>query len=310
MAEINLGDVSSSKEPIISQPVKEQKTAEKIDRQGMSKEETLDPEKIRVEIADYRTPLVVLFGPQSSGKTMTLVRLTRYLWKQGLSVKPVASFRPAYDTHYKELCDHFDSMILNEDAALSTDRIKFMLVQVLKNGHPLCQILEAPGESYFSPDPNHWKDAFPQYVNNIMSKQNRKIYLIIVEPASTNSSMTPKARCMYAQKIKEKLKPCINPHDRVLFVYNKIDETPFVIMPGKVNMGEAFRDVENHYPNIFVPFRNENPITRFWKKYNCDMIPFQTGYFNKAADGTYTFQEGPDVYPRQLWNKIMRLVRG
>ena len=53
------------------------------DEKGFSTEELNDPNKIKVTISDTTTPIVVLFGPPSCGKTMTLVRLARYLQNQG-----------------------------------------------------------------------------------------------------------------------------------------------------------------------------------------------------------------------------------
>lgn len=51
---------------------------------GLSEEELNDVNKIRITINDSSAPVVVLFGPASCGKTMTLVRLSRYLQGQGL----------------------------------------------------------------------------------------------------------------------------------------------------------------------------------------------------------------------------------
>ena len=51
-----------------------------------------DPNKINVTIANKDVPLVILFGPAACGKTMTLVRLTRYLRNKSFKISPVRSF--------------------------------------------------------------------------------------------------------------------------------------------------------------------------------------------------------------------------
>lgn len=70
------------------------------------------------------------------------------------------------------------------------------------------------------------------------------------------------------------------------------------------------REVEDLYPNIFAEFRNMNPISKLWKSYNCDFLPFQTGTYTKASDGEQTFTPSSDIYPRQLWELIYKHVRG
>lgn len=274
---------------------------------GMSLEELNDANKIKVTIADYKTPLVVLFGPPGCGKTMTLVRLTRYLQSRGYTVQPITSFRPTYDKNYGEMCDRFDRMMNSDDAARSTSKVNFMLVQVMYGGRPLCQILEGPGEYYFKPEEPNAK--FPKYVNAIISSSNRKIWAIMVEPDSTNKRMDVEARRGYVNKIRN-LKTRISPRDKVMFVFNKIDETPFVIGPGNIKYGLALQHADYLYPNLFVPFKNENPISKWWKSYNFDFVAFQTGDFSEAADGTLTFQEGHDIYPRKLWEFVQKGIRG
>ena len=187
-----------------------------VNTNGLSEEELNDANKIKVTIADYKTPLIILFGAPSCGKTMTLVRLTRYLQSKGYTVQPETSFRPSYDTNYKTMCDNFDLMINSEDAAQSTSKISFMLVQVMQKGRPLCQILEGPGEYYFNPgDP---KAAFPRYVNAIINSNNRKIWAIMLEPDSTNNRMDVEERKNYVNKI-HKLKSKIRPQDKIMFVF-------------------------------------------------------------------------------------------
>lgn len=274
---------------------------------GLTLEEQTDANKINVTVADFNTPLVILFGPPACGKTMTLVRLTRYLQSQGYVVQPETSFRPNYDKNYNELCQNFDEMINSDDAAQSTAKINFMLVKVLWQGRPICQILEGPGEYYF--DPAKPKAPFPNYVNTIINSRNRKLWLVMVEPDGTNRRMDPIARKNYVTKI-HKLKSKIRPGDKVMFVFNKVDESQFIISTGTVKYGYLMRHTDYLYPNIFIPFRNVNPITKLWNPYNFDFVAFQTGDFAEANDGTLTFQAGDEVYPRRLWGMIRKRLRG
>ncbi len=274
---------------------------------GMSAEELNDANKITINIADKQTPLIILFGSPSSGKTMTLVRLTRFLRTQGYSVTPVTSFRPAYDDNYKQMCDSFDFMINNEEAANANARINFMLLKVSKNGNPICQILEGPGEHYFHPEKP--TAPFPRYINAIINSNSRKIWTIMVEPDNTNPRMDLTARTFYANKI-QKLKSSLNPRDKVVFLYNKIDATDFIISPGVVKEKLAMKDVSDMYPGIFTPFLNQIPIIKSFRPYNFDFVSFHTGDYTKAADTTLMFTAGHDNYPRNLWRILLKRIHG
>ncbi|MGM9837680.1 MAG: hypothetical protein ACI30A_04230 [Paludibacteraceae bacterium] len=272
---------------------------------GLSVEEQNDPNKIKVTIEDEKTPIVVLFGPPSSGKTMTLIRLTRYLRDTAFDVYPIRTFRPAADAHYKKMCDDFNEMVTSENAAQSTSQISFMLLQVSQKGRPICQILEAPGEHYFIPKDKTANKSFPRYINSIKSNNNRKIWLFIVEPDWEDDT----DRLNYAERIKQ-LKMNMNPRDKAIFLYNKVDKTPFVISRGKVRIKQAIQSVGNQYKGIYEPFRNQNPITSFFKEYNCEFVPFSTGDYNETIDGGIVYEAGPDEYPRELWRKILSLIKG
>lgn len=272
--------------------------------QGLTEEETKDPNKISVTIADKDAPIVVLFGPPACGKTMTLVRLTRFLRENGYSITPVRTFRPTYDTNYSSICENFDVMMNQDDAAQSTSKISFMLVKVSKNGKTICQMLEAPGEYYFNPKaPNR---PFPRYFNAIVSSRNRKIWAIMVEPDWKNES----DRLNYVDRIK-KLRTKMSTRDKTIFVYNKIDMTEYKIdNSGNVHVGSARKNINDLYPKIFEPFRNTTPIVSLFSPYRCDFTVFQTGDYSVAEDGTNLFEQGPDVFPRRLWSKILGIVRG
>ena len=268
-----------------------------------SQEELNDPQMINVTIADSKCPLVILFGPPACGKTMTLVRLTRYLNIQGYQVSPIRNFRPAHDKNYAKLCDGFDELINSDDAAESTNKINFMLVQVVRNGRRICQLLEAPGEFYF--DAKNPQTPFVNFLNTILNNSNRKIFAIMVEPDWLNAS----DRKNYVSRIAN-LKKKMRPRDKAIIVFNKIDKTNFVTSPGHIHEASAMKEIKDLYPGIFTPFANVSPIVKLFRPYDCKFVAFQTGDYSLSASGTQTFQEGPEEYPRNLWKHIMKCITG
>jgi len=274
---------------------------EESDAHGLAQEEINDPNQIQITIADKQNPIVVLFGPPACGKTMTLVRLTRYLKTKGYRVEPIGTFRPSTDTHYADICKGYNEMINNSNAAESTSMISFMLVRIIdKNGKTLCQILEAPGEYYYNPKKP--SAGFPRYVNAIKNGPNRKIWCYMVEPNWKDEA----DRVGYVDKIKS-LKSGMRPSDKAVFIFNKIDLTPFVITPGKINIKQARREVENLYPGIFEAFKVKGILTT---SDDFEFVPFHTGDYSETFNGGFSFEAGPDEYPKTLWNTILDLVRG
>lgn len=278
------------------------------DVSGLNQDEITDPNSIVVAIADQAVPIIVLFGPTECGKTMTLIRMTRFLQRYGYKVSPIRSFRPAADVHYTQMCDSYNELVYSPNAAEGTQMISFMLVEVLdKSGRRICQILEAPGEYYYNP--RRPSEEFPAYVNTIINSGNRKIWVYMVEPDWKD----PSDRSGYVARL-QKLKTKMRSQDTAIFLYNKVDKSNFVISPGRVNMPGVKNDVENMYPGIFTPFVNNNPITKWFKPYLCELVPFSNGSFSKATrpDGTayLTYQQGVDEYPQMLWKTIMKKIRG
>ena len=126
----------------------------------------------------------------------------------------------------------------------------------------------------------------------------------MVEPDWLNET----DRKNYVSRINS-LKQKMRLRDKVIFVFNKIDKTNFVHSVGNINVSAAIKEVQYLYPNIFVPFLNQNPITKIFKKHNCEFIPFQTGEYTKAINGV-TYQEGPTEYCRNLWATLMKNING
>lgn len=261
-----------------------------------------DPTKINITLADRKSPIVVLFGPPASGKTMTLIRLTRYLKCCNYGIFTVRNFRPSDDLYYQDMCDTFNDRVNESVASPGTPFLDFMLVDITRNaGQRVCQILEAPGGGYHNPTyPNR---GFARYVDSIINAPNRKIWIIMVEPNWKFDHIS------YVDKVK-KLRAKMRPSDKVVFLYNKIDDTGFVRSPGNINTPMAIKDIEDKYPGVFEPFKNVNPITRLFKKYNCHFVAFSTGSYHEATDGTVMYNESDDIYPAALWSTIIKCIRG
>lgn len=271
---------------------------------GLSNAEFTDPNAISVSIHDKKAPMVVLFGPASCGKTMTLVRLSRFLRDTGYSVAPVRTFRPSADTHYENLCRSFNRMVANDLAAESTDQISFMLVDVYNHGKKICQILEVPGE-HLLPQADLLA-PYPTYIYNIINDTRvRKIWAFMVEPQWRDES----DRRLYVDKIAA-LRPLMTPRDKALFILNKVDLTQLIDSSGHIAEGQAIKLVSDLYPGIFAPFINRNPVSKLWRKYDARFVPFQTGSYTTDANGKRHFIPGPQKYCVWLWEKIISLITG
>jgi hypothetical protein len=273
-------------------------------KSAMTEEEVRDPNRIEVVISDP-SPVIVLFGARTSGKTMTLVRLTRYLRKLGYQVEPDRIFRPSKSKHYQTMCDEFDKTIANNTiSGEGTQAISFMLVKVMNaHGEPICQILEAPGEHYF--DADFPTKPFPNYINNICNIDNPKTWVFIVEKGWKDDS----TRRLYAQKIKE-MESQIETKDKIIFTCHKADLHKALLHPNP-NVPQFFTDIKNQYPEIFDKYKNKNPITSLWRKYNFNFVVFSAGTFNETEDKiTQTYNQSKDKYPAWLWKAIFKTIKG
>ncbi len=132
---------------------------------------------INVNIDIIKKPLVIFFGPPDCGKTVALLRLSKYLGK-GV-VDPEISFRN--DNDFKTTLESFNKIRSNDTLTPeSTGHVNFLLLRVTLNSNPYCYILEAPGEHYFNNDsPDFGK--YELYLNQIFSSDYRKVFVIFFE---------------------------------------------------------------------------------------------------------------------------------
>ena len=260
-----------------------------------------------VVITDQDAPMVILFGPPTCGKTMTLVRLTRYL-SGTYDFMPDQAFRNSTDAEFQELCKNFNAAVGADKAADGTKYIDFMLLRVneRKNGRTICQFVESPGEYLFDPE-NPMAD-FPAYLHQIIASNNRKIWLIFLE-----SGMSQANRMAYVRKI-QNLRSVINSRDRIIFVENKVDlpaTLPFILSPTNINMEGLFHYVDGLYPQLFKSFTVNGLL---WPKKRYDFTAFQTGTYVEGQDANgksyKSFQAGHDSHPQRLWKIIYKRIRG
>lgn len=270
---------------------------------GLSMEEMLDPNKIVVEITDTTTPIVVLFGSPSSGKTMCLFRMICFLQANGYNVLPDPNFRPKSDTHYARMCRSIISLAHGKEAADPNSAISFMLLSVEDDhGTTIFQILEAPGEHYFNPKSP--TDPFPLYIHQIINSPNRKVWTFFCEVNWAEDSV----RRAYAAKI-QSMQHNINllgQKGKIIFLMNKADESPTLYnRDGTPNVNAFYKKIEQQYPGIFSRYINTGFTALIGGARKFKAIPFSAGTFNVASDGTKTWIPGHDWYCKKLLDAIL-----
>lgn len=269
----------------------------------------MDASTINVTISDQKSPIVILFGPSMCGKTMTLVRLTRYL-TTNYCFSPDKSFKDSSDEDYKELCEHFNAAVDSDKAADGTRYIDFMLLRVNDKirKRTFCQFVESPGEFLFDPDN---KDAdFPAYFETIRGSNNPKIWVFFLEPSLSNSD-----KKAYVRKITEDI--VFGEDDRFIFLVNKIDmpETKHLMLSmSTINQLELRNYVDEKFPGLID---NEKFLIHrmfLGDKELFKLVGFQTGTYKEAKDidgkKYKTFQAGHKSHPQRLWKVIEGAVKG
>lgn len=265
-----------------------------------------EPNSIQVEFGNG--PFAILFGPPNCGKTMTLIRLSRYLRDCGFRMNANRTFRNASDTNYEQLRNNFPDYLNNPQglAARGTALLDFVLVDVIDNkGNRVLKILEAPGEHYFDPTNPNNQSEFPRYITELINdSKNSKIWIIVLEP---NWGTTEKRRA-YVDRIKSLSRRLPNSRSRkVVILYNKIDKTELEKSVSVANRRALMEEIDVQYPGLRKIFKNEIPIIQLFKPYYCEFVPFSTGTFLKTENGL-AYVPSSNSYPKQLWNVLKRLI--
>lgn len=261
-----------------------------------------------IKIGDKNAPIVMLFGPPASGKSMTLVRLARYLRNSGYTVKADATFKS--DSAYKERCDRFHKNLNTIEALDGNALNEFLMIKIINHGKTVCQILEAPGEHYFNPNKpdNISARNFRPYLTQIIRNlPNRKIWVFITEAEWSVHASVKEA---YVGRIRNCKHQLLRNADRVVILYNKVDQKEELFENGQLHISFAEKAMRDEYEGLPSVFRNTNPITSLWRPNNYHFVPFCTGYYTEQLGGKPKYNESEELYPRLLWNQLMKCIKG
>ena len=261
------------------------------------------------QIVNTTVPVVVFVGPPASGKTMILVRLAKYLRKNGYTIETDRAFLNTTD--YQNWCDEFEEKLTTNVALDGT--VKFLLVKVYENSREVAKLLEAPGEDFFTTDPNKIADnqRVKPYLTAIMASDNPKSYVTLLDLDSKVSFRNNNHyREAYSDRFLKHFYPNIdNNRDRIVLLYNKIDVTKYGSIIGCSDITGARDDAKRHYPELFNTMK-VSPFGGLISRDNFVFKTFCTGIFADEVDDNgepyQTYNIANDIYPKELWKEIIR----
>ncbi len=250
---------------------------------------------------DSKVPLVLFIGPQYVGKTSVVTRLSKYIISNGWNADITPNFKGSipYDMYMR--------VVRNMDIHLLPVRDCSPIYVSARSYYPGddgvirrygddIRLIDLPYDIFFSKT-----EEFPLYFKQIVYSKNPKIWIIILEPGWEDSF----ARRSYVESIDYFKKKIMSSSDKVVFLINKVDNTPFVDGRDNVKMEQLLIYVEDIYPNIFKPFLRRPTLLQFFKsKYTCDILPFSAGTLSGDI-----FVPASDCYPKKLWDVIDGFIK-
>jgi len=264
------------------------------------------------QIINKSVPIVIFIGPPSSGKSMILVRLAKYLHNDGYTIETDPTFLNT--TGYRNDCREFNSK-LSTNVALAGS-VKFLLIKVYNSaGQEIAKLLEAPGEDFYTTDPKLIADGknerIEPYLSSIMASSNPKSHVVLLDLDSDISFRNDSLhRDEYTKRYLKHFYPSVKTgRDRVILLYNKIDMTPFGSINGCNNPREARKDAEMYYRQLFATMKVKK-LGGFITADNFRFKTFCTGLFSNTTDTNgndiKTYNTADDIFPCELWNEITR----
>lgn len=251
----------------------------------------------KINIADKATPLVLFIGPEASGKTIALMRMTRYLTSSlNYSVIPDIIFRK-HDHYYSIMCERFREAVWSDfKFGVLRDPGPF-LIKVVDEGKSICQIIDIPGDMLQIKSKSG--ESY-HCVNEIFSSTNKKIWVLFIEQGWGDNQEERELWVQYIHNIQK----FISGKDKVLFLFSKADYQRArgqYSRDGKPIKKLFFDQIKHEYPGLFDCFLNTGISKFIHGKYNFSSICFSAGVFSHSKDGRDVFTMESDEYCKNLW---------
>lgn len=247
---------------------------------------------------DYKTPIVVLFGPPLSGKKCVLLSLAHFLVMNGYIIIPVRTLLP--NSFYIRSCDRFREMIFK--GYPDRDFLGFMLVDIFhQNGHKICQILVIPGQLCFFSE--NLSNTLSPCINQIISSPNPKVWIPFID---VNWRVSQEIRSQYIRQLGV-IRNISQMHDKFIILINKVDHLTSPFHVADLDVNSLKKIVFPLYDSLFV-FKEKRPIIRVFRPYNCNFIPFTSGVFCDNNDECVFIRSNP-IYSEKLWKAIINCIK-
>lgn len=253
---------------------------------------TLTAGELGVCIIDKQAPIIVPFAPRYLGKTCLLHRLIHYVRNYDYFVQLDKNVLFPHSNHCIDFFDEYTKCLCSESSPCAT--VIPIFGRVLLRGETKVQFIDFPGDFLYNIDhPNT-----PSALKEIIASPNKKIWLFLLELDGLGGQIE---RANYTERIME-VATHISPNDKIIIVVNKIDMCSLDLKSKK----DIVQALYLQYPAVLNCFKNRNPVTKLWKPFNCDIVPFSAGDFCRTCDNKEMFHLGLDIYPKQLWKAISK----
>lgn len=266
-----------------------------------------DLSKLRLNyLGDPKFPMVLFFGPPSSGKTVCLLRLLKFFMKQGhYAIEINRNLRT--DGQYAEvIVPEFEEALKNIDNLPVPPGNKgdnFIGIEVRDTRSQAgFNFIELPGEYLYDPKNNSHRTA-PPYIVQIQRAQVRKlVYFLIPLINSHMGELTVEGQSYYFSYIQTLLSSIFDPReDQFTFMIPKADQYPGRLI---VNANQI---VEGGSYKALLELDSFKGVREFFVAHNLPMSALT--FFSGIENGDY-FEWSRDYWPQLLWVDIQNRALG